>query len=226
MGHHHLKIPFSPVGEYICETNLNLYDAPNCQILATQSAKGRQLKILTHQEEAIQIYLCEDGYIAWLSLTDICYLKPATISYQSRPFSATEIAQKIPEIVDFMKQAMTVPNIYLWGGTIAPNYDCSGLIQAAFAHSGIWLPRDSFQQEEFCTKIQQDQLQTGDLIFFGKAKVTHVALYLEDGYYIHSSGKEIGNNKIAINCLSDSTDPISSNYYQILWSYGRIKQCL
>ena len=40
-------------------------------------------------------------------------------------------------------------------------------------------------------KSWQDEAQKGDLIFIGskKGRVTHVAMYLEDGKYIHSSGR-------------------------------------
>ena len=55
--------------------------------------------------------------------------------------------------------------------------------------------------ENFATKIDFDELKMGDLIFFGTKKVSHVALYLGDGKYIHSSGKEIGNNGIGINYI-------------------------
>jgi hypothetical protein len=220
-----LKIPYSPTGEYICETSLNLYDNSHCKILATQTKKGRQLKILNSipENQGIQVYLCEDSYIAWLPIESISCLKPALKSYKYNPINRQQIEQKIPEIINFTKQAMNTPNYYLWGGTIAPNYDCSGLIQDSFATFGIWLPRDSYQQEEFTTKIKQEELQQGDLIFFGEKKVTHVALYLGEGYYIHSSGKEIGNNGIKINHLS-TQDPVSANYYQILWSFGRVNK--
>lgn len=50
----------------------------------------------------------------------------------------------------------------------------------------------------------------------------HVALYLGNGYYIHSSGKEVGRNGIAIDPLSADGDAISRGYYQRLWSFGRV----
>jgi cell wall-associated NlpC family hydrolase len=95
-------------------------------------------------------------------------------------------------------------------------------MQSAFAASGIWLPRDSYQQEAFCQKIEREELLAGDLIFFGDKKVNHVALYLGDNQYIHSSGKETGNNGIAINLLSADIDSVSHHYYQKLWSFGRV----
>jgi cell wall-associated NlpC family hydrolase len=121
-----------------------------------------------------------------------------------------------------MQKAMNQSNFYLWGGTVAPNYDCSGLVQAAFASIGVWLPRDSYQQESFTQKIGQEELQTGDLIFFGQEKVNHVALYLGNLDYIHSSGKELGNNGIGINKLSDQGNKVNRNYSEIVWSFGRV----
>ncbi len=88
------------------------------------------------------------------------------------------------------------------------------------------MPRDSYQQEEFTSRINQEELQIGDLIFFGKKRVTHVALYLGNNSYIHSSGKEIGNNKIAINFLANNLDEVSKIYYEQLWSFGRIMNSL
>jgi cell wall-associated NlpC family hydrolase len=134
----------------------------------------------------------------------------------------SDIEFHLPKVIAFTQAAMEVPNYYLWGGTVAPNYDCSGLMQAAFAASGIWLPRDSYQQEAFTQRIVLEELLPGDLIFFGTQKVNHVALYLGEGYYIHSSGKEMGRNSIGIDRLSEDGDEISRTYYQRLWSFGRV----
>lgn len=220
-------LPFSKSGEYSATKNINLYAQPKSKELATQMAKGRQLKVISSSiiEDSLEICLCEDKYRAWLSLEDCAYLKPAENPYISQLISATKIAQLTPKIIEFTYQAMNTPNYYLWGGTVAPNYDCSGLIQSAFASVGIWIPRDSYQQENFATKVNITELKTGDLIFFGNQKVTHVALYLGDNKYIHSSGKEIGNNGIAINILKPELppdDPVSRNYYAQFWSCGRI----
>jgi cell wall-associated NlpC family hydrolase len=120
---------------------------------------------------------------------------------------------------------MQQPNYYLWGGTVEPNYDCSGLMQAAFAASGIWLPRDSYQQAAFTRTIEISQLQPGDLVFFAtQEKVNHVGLYLGDGYYIHSSGKKTGRNGIAIDPLSEQGDEITRSYYRQLKGAGRVEE--
>lgn len=210
--------------EYYCTTNLNIYDASECIRLATQAATGRHLHITSnHQDTSIQVCLCEDNYPGWLSIQDIKFLQPAKITYQPQVISASEIQQRIPEIIAFTQAAKVQTNYYLWGGTIAPNYDCSGLMQAAFKSVGVWLPRDAYQQEAFVQTIDINEIQPGDLIFFGTPqKATHVALYLGEGCYIHSSGKEIGRNGIGIDQLSEQGGQVSQSYYKQLRGAGRV----
>lgn len=211
--------------EYLCLVNLNLYDSPTCNRLATQAAVGRHLQILsqTPVEEALEVRLCEDDYSAWLRVQDGAGLEKAETRYRAIAVSPAEIQERIPAVIAFMKAAMQQPNYYLWGGTVAPNYDCSGLMQAAFAASGIWLPRDSYQQADFTQLIELEELCPGDLVFFAKAeRVNHVGLHLGDGYYIHSSGKETGRNGIAIDRLSEEGDEIARSYFRQFVRAGRV----
>jgi cell wall-associated NlpC family hydrolase len=65
----------------------------------------------------------------------------------------------------------------------------------------------------------------GDLIFFGSpAKATHVALYLGDGRYIHSSGQDQGRNGIGLDSLTDRSEPVSQTYYGQVRGAGRVVQ--
>ncbi|MTJ50687.1 C40 family peptidase [Dolichospermum sp. UHCC 0259] len=219
-----LPIPHSPTAEYFCNTNLNLYDSPECIRLATQAATGRHLQIISnHPDTAIEVRLCEDDYPGWLSVQDLQFLQPTETIYQPQFISAAEIQQHIPAIIAFTQAAKQQDNYYLWGGTVAPNYDCSGLMQAAFESVGVWLPRDAYQQEAFTQPINITELQPGDLIFFGTPqKATHVGLYLGNNCYIHSSGKEQGRNGIGIDQLSEQGDKVSQVYYQQLRGAGRV----
>jgi hypothetical protein len=210
--------------------NLDLYSSPICQGLATQAAANRHLRIvsLTPTEAAIPIRLCEDNYPAWLKLDDVQNLELATDIYQSVQIDRSMITAKIPQIIAFTQAAMRVPNQYLWGGTVAPDYDCSGLMQAAFQSQGIWLPRDSYQQEAFTEHISIADMLPGDLIFFGTPEKTdHVALHIGELQYIHSSGVQMGRNGIGIDLLTDrTTDRVSLGYYAKLRCCGRvIKSC-
>lgn len=83
---------------------------------------------------------------------------------------------------------MGVP--YLWGGLSGKGMDCSGLVRMAYLAQGRLLPRDAWQQALEGEEVAPDQLQPGDLLFFGNpatGKVTHVAIYAGGGEYVHSS---------------------------------------
>ena len=155
-------------GEYICSQNLNLYVLPNFPELATQIKAGRQLKIIDGSltNQAIKVCSCEDNYSAWLKWDDRVYLQPASQTYQAKLVEREKIVTLIPEIIKFTYQAMDTPNYYLWGGTVAPNYDCSGLMQSAFASMGVWLPRDSYQQEAFTQRVSREDLNPRRFNFF------------------------------------------------------------
>lgn len=223
-------ITSSTATHYCCRQPVNLYDSPALNRLATQAAVGRYLRILSQPDRspdsdrsAVEVRLCEDDYPGWLAVHDLEQLAVAATPYQPQTVASAEIRARIPQIIAYTQAAMAQPNHYLWGGTIPPNYDCSGLMQAAFAAVGIWIPRDAYQQEAFTQAIAISDLQPGDLVFFGAAaKATHVGLYLGEERYIHSSGKDQGHNGIAIDCLTDQTTTIGCAYRSQLRGSGRV----
>lgn len=220
--------------QYRSKINLNIYDSPACKSLATQAAAGRYLRILSEsskQEEnsAVEVVCCEDGYGGWMRSQRLFlkHLEPVDSPYQAIALSRTEIATRLPQVIEFTQKAKLQPNEYLWGGTVAPNYDCSGLMQAAFAVTGIWLPRDAYQQYDFTERVDLESLLPGDLVFFGTPeKIDHVGLYLGADQYIHSSGITAGRNGIAIDLLKDAGDAIGRSLYQRLRGFGRVTRSL
>ena len=179
--------------EYQCSVSLDLYDETDCKTLATQAKEGRHLTVIENESNSVsvKVHLVEDGYQAWLPLEQLGTLESVSEKYQPIVLSRVEIEARLPGIIAYAQAAKEQANYYLWGGTIGPNYDCSGLMQAAFAASGIWLPRDSYQQEAFTERVAIADLLPGDLIFFGSKRIDHVALHLGDRYYLHSSGKDM-----------------------------------
>ena len=91
------------------------------------------------------------------------------------------------------RSMMGVP--YLWGGTSVKGVDCSGMVKTAYFANGVILARDASQQALTGEKIAPEawrDCRKGDLLFFGNAqtgRVTHVAMYLGDGKFIHASGR-------------------------------------
>jgi len=81
---------------------------------------------------------------------------------------------------------------YLWGGSAANGFDCSGLIQYAYQQSGIALPRRSVDQARAGQLIPRElgQLEPGDILTFSRdpgGPVSHVGLYVGERRFIHSS---------------------------------------
>ncbi|MFZ4727567.1 MAG: NlpC/P60 family protein [Pseudanabaena sp.] len=209
--------------------DVNIYDSPKLDRLATQMAKGRYLQVLQSEPNFIEIQLLEDDYTGLLNRQDFEKLelsdRQSFIANLLPSLSAQEISDRLTKVISFIQKAMAIPNEYLWGGTVAPNYDCSGLMQAAFASVDIWIPRDAYQQEAFAMTVNIKEIQVGDLIFFGNpTKATHVGIYIGNGEYIHSSGKEHGHNGIAISELS-GLDQVSQWYAKQLRGVGRITTC-
>ena len=90
-----------------------------------------------------------------------------------------------------LRRFLGVP--YLWGGRSPKGFDCSGLVQFAFGLHGLALPRDSDQQARCGFPVEEPE--PGDLLFFGHERVTHVAVLLGDGEYLHARG-EVRRNSL------------------------------
>jgi cell wall-associated NlpC family hydrolase len=97
-------------------------------------------------------------------------------------------------VVETALRAMGTP--YQWGGTDANGFDCSGLIQFAYAQHGIQMPRVSREQLRSGRAVEPEMgiLLPGDVLgFSGEAggKASHVGLYLGQGDFIHSSPRGV-----------------------------------
>ena len=235
----HQNIQAGITVEYRNDRPLDIFDSAECLALATQAIAHRHLKVngamlsdLRQEGNAIPVILVEDDYPGWLRSQDLSSLERTDDCYQPRPMGRESIASVLADVVKFAIEAMAIPNEYLWGGTIGPHLDCSGLVQRAYGSQGIWVPRDAYQQEAFTQvlTVNFDEpesldlvLMMGDLIFFGSPqKATHVAIYLGQGQYIHSSGKEQGRNCIGLDSLIQLSHPVSQTYFEQYRGAGRV----
>lgn len=82
---------------------------------------------------------------------------------------------------------------YRWGGTSKSGIDCSAFVQTVMYQSlGVLLPRTSIEQSSVGETIAREDLKFGDLLFFdtmNKGRTSHVGIYLEDGYFVHSGSR-------------------------------------
>ena len=75
------------------------------------------------------------------------------------------------------------------GSSFETGFDCSGFVKAMYEQTaGFMLPRRAEQQAAATQKIDQTELQPGDLVFFNTMRraFSHVGIYVGNGKFIHS----------------------------------------
>ncbi len=121
----------------------------------------------------IRVRLVEGGQ-AWIQRGDVRFDCPA--------LSASEVAA-------WSRRFLGLP--YLWGGVSTFGYDCSGFVQMLCRRRGVLIPRDAAPQFrwEGMRPVPRDQLQPGDLLYFGGGpeKITHTGMYLGAGEFINAT---------------------------------------
>jgi cell wall-associated NlpC family hydrolase len=86
--------------------------------------------------------------------------------------------------VKYAESQIGVP--YVWGGeTPGVGFDCSGLVQWAWAKAGISIPRTTETQYPDMVHVPLTALQPGDLLYYynldGDDEVDHVVMYVGSG---------------------------------------------
>lgn len=87
------------------------------------------------------------------------------------------------DVVSIAEQYLGVP--YVWGGASPSGFDCSGLVMYVYAQVGVSLPHSAAAQYYSGTRVRYDQLQRGDLVFFGHP-ISHVGIFMGGGMMIHA----------------------------------------
>jgi gamma-D-glutamyl-L-lysine dipeptidyl-peptidase len=81
---------------------------------------------------------------------------------------------------------------YLWGGMTVHGLDCSGYVALVYRVHGVDLLRDADLQydDPSLEKVERADLRPGDLVFFGKRKVTHVGIYVGGDRFLSATTYE------------------------------------
>ena len=121
-------------------------------------------------------------FAEWMSNSGSLAAKAAQTGSAGSGIAAAQVAD---DLVATARRFLGAP--YMWGGMSAGLFDCSGLVGFCYFMAGIQLPRDASQQIKCGTPVTFEDMQAGDLVFFGEKRVAHVALCTGPGRIIHSS---------------------------------------
>ena len=79
---------------------------------------------------------------------------------------------------------------YQWGGNGPVAFDCSGLVQQAFASAGKRVPRQGTDQFWAApTRVPISQMRYGDLLVFndnGTGQFSHIAIYIGNNQVVQA----------------------------------------
>lgn len=112
-----------------------------------------------------------------------------------------ETAALISDLISFAKSFEGYP--YVYGGNGPDSFDCSGFVLYVYRHFGYSFARGAQEQYKDGTHVNYEELLPGDLVFFTSSGgnnwtnssfryITHVGLYLGNGYFIHASNPTRG----------------------------------
>lgn len=109
-----------------------------------------------------------------------------TIVPSTNAVSYTGTSEKRAEVLEYAAQFLGTP--YVYGGSTPSGFDCSGFTSYVFANTVGTIPRVAQSQFDATTRVALEDLEPGDLVFFGSSpsSISHVGIYVGDDTFIHS----------------------------------------
>jgi cell wall-associated NlpC family hydrolase len=110
--------------------------------------------------------------------------------------------------VAFVYSMLGCPYVYGGTGPCHMGYDCSGLVQAAWAAAGVQIPRDTYEDWAALPHVSLSSIEPGDLILYDG--IGHVAMYVGGGYIIDApqTGLDVEKIPMSTSWYADNTDGV------------------
>jgi len=160
--------------------------------LRTNPTTESESVIILHPMQSLNVY---DIFSDWARVstmdgrnTGYVNVEFITIRTGSRQAPPAPNPEKAQDVIYFARMFIGTP--YLFGGTdLQSGVDCSGFIFSVFSEFGVSLGRSSRDMINNGIPIEREDIAPGDLLFFSAngTVVTHVALYMGNDQFIHST---------------------------------------
>jgi cell wall-associated NlpC family hydrolase len=110
--------------------------------------------------------------------------------------------------VAFVYEQLGCPYVYGATGPCHMGFDCSGLVQAAWAAAGVAIPRDTYEDWAELPHISASSIEPGDLILYDGEG--HVAMYVGGGYIIDApqTGMDVEKIPMSTPWYADNEDGV------------------
>jgi len=121
---------------------------------------------------------------------------------------------------------------YRWSGRSSNGVDCSGLVSVCYMLNGVLIFRDASLVRGYAMKrlaLQWDgeghfvhdnlnAMKPGDALYLPG----HIAMYLGNGEYIHSTGRA-GDNGVVINSLVPGAPGYREDLLRLMYAVGGVR---
>jgi len=168
-------------------------------------------QLATHKNSLSKLITTEKATLASLTV-------PEQQTVESNSIGANGTTAKISysgstsseagKAVAFVYDQLGCPYVYGATGPCHDGFDCSGLVQAAWAAAGVSIPRTTFEDWAELPHISESSIEPGDLILYDGEG--HVAMYVGGGDIIDApqTGLDVEKIPMSTSWYADNTDGV------------------
>jgi len=167
--------------------------AEQARLVAAQSDAAAQQSVMAANEKAVKARLSEQQHLLAGLSADIKQILAARAAAEAAAARAAAAgidtggnpptSSKGAAAVWWAEKALGRP--YVWAADGPSSFDCSGLMKWAYGHVGVSLPHYSGAQINVGSRVSRDNLEPGDLVFFG-SPIHHVGMYIGGGRFVEA----------------------------------------
>jgi len=153
-----------------------------------------------------------------------CLFLTSVASGAAEPADPLKTAEALPvstpatpsdKAAEILSSALGLVGVkYKYGGRSPESgLDCSGFVGHVFHNTvGLVLPRSASAISMVGSKIAQNELRPGDLVFFKTMRkaISHVGIYLGDNQFVHASSSKTGDVMV-----SNMTEKYWSKHFSV-----------
>jgi cell wall-associated NlpC family hydrolase len=171
-------------------------------------------QLAAHKNSLSKLIATEKATLAGLTVPEQQTVQTNSIGGNSSSANTTPQQSPLPtnsaagKAIAFVYAQLGCPYVYGGTGPCHDGFDCSGLMQAAYAAAGVQIPRDTFEDWAELPHVALSDIEPGDMILYDGEG--HVAMYVGGGYIIDSpqTGLDVEKIPMSTSWYADNTDGV------------------